>query len=61
MLLLLGVAKSLCCSKPSISPEDAAAAAKMAPVDPSATAMEVEGKVETTNNTLFSGMTITAL
>lgn len=61
-VLLLIVAKFLCCSStPSISPADAAAAAKMAPVDPSAMSMEVEGKVGTTSNALFSGMTITPL
>lgn len=59
VLLLLGVAKSRCCSKPSISPRDVAAVTKMAPVDPSAQSMELEGKVETTDNSLFSGMTIT--
>jgi hypothetical protein len=58
VLVLLGVAKSLCCSKPSISPQDVAAVTKMAPVDPGARSMEVEGKVETTDNSLFSGMTI---
>lgn len=62
VLVLLVVAKFLCCSStPSISPADAAAAAKIAPVDPSAMSMEVEGKVGTTSNALFSGMTITAL
>merc|ERR1711871_1746999 len=50
VLLLLIVAKRLCCSsKPRISPEDAAAA-----MEKSAKAMDVEGKVETTDNTLFN-------
>ena len=75
-VLLLAIAvKTMCLSgsKPSVSPEDAAAAAKMAPtagpIDPTQQQQQqqqapggigMEGKVETTDNNLFGGMTISS-